>query len=452
MDLETLKAVLKPNRIVEDQQIISGFTADWTGRYKGHTTALALPETPLEVAEILKWCSNNKVAVVPQGGNTGMVGGSVPMHGEMIISLRKMTKVEFSENSVGQLIVEAGASLASIQEKSLEMGWMFGIDFTARDSATIGGAIATNAGGNHVIRYGDTRKQLLDVEAVTGLGVIVGGVRGLVKDNTGYHLPSLLCGSEGTLAIVTRARLRLWAKPDERVVVLFGLDTPEEALGLIEVFSRTSQDILACEIFFQNGVNLVSNLFGLETLWEGKHSTYLLLEFAGGNGVMDRLNTGACGELLNEFGSIAIGEGKANRSRLWSYRSLHTEAISSSGIPHKIDVTIPHNQFLDFFQRINSVVKRCDSNAETYLFGHAGDGNIHVNVIGPGENDLKVDEAVLEFVASLGGSISAEHGIGRAKSKYLHLRRTSEEISLLKKLKGVFDPAGILNPGVIFPE
>ena len=186
MDLETLKAVLKPNRIVEDQQIISGFTADWTGRYKGHTTALALPETPLEVAEILKWCSNNKVAVVPQGGNTGMVGGSVPMHGEMIISLRKMTKVEFSENSVGQLIVEAGASLASIQEKSLEMGWMFGIDFTARDSATIGGAIATNAGGNHVIRYGDTRKQLLDVEAVTGLGVIVGGVRGLVVGETSF--------------------------------------------------------------------------------------------------------------------------------------------------------------------------------------------------------------------------------------------------------------------------
>ena len=190
MNLEPLKAIIGPNVIEEDQDIISGATSDWTRRYQGHSTALASPTSTSEVAEILKWCSSNRISVVPQGGNTGMVGGGVPMHGELILSLKKMTKIEFAEGTPSQLIADAGATLSAVQREATKNGLMYGVDFAARESATIGGTIATNAGGHHVIRYGDTRKQLISVEAVTAEGIIVGDVRGLVKDNTGYHLPS----------------------------------------------------------------------------------------------------------------------------------------------------------------------------------------------------------------------------------------------------------------------
>ena len=452
MDLEPLKAIVGPNVVVEDQEIISGFTNDWTRRYRGHTTAIAFPNSTLEVVEILKWCSKNKISVVPQGGNTGMVGGSIPMRGELILSLKKMSKIKFIKGAPGHLIADAGATLSAVQKEAARNGWMYGVDFSARESATIGGTIATNAGGNHVIRYGDTRKQLISVEAVTAEGITVGDVRGLIKDNTGYHLPSLLCGSEGTLAIITQARLRLWAKPKEKVVMILGLGSSEEALDIVTLFASTNEDIQACEVFFRNGLALVCEHFGLETLWEDRYSTYLLLEFGGPKGVLERLDTSKNGWILKNNEAVAIGEDETSRSRLWRYRSLHTEAISALGIPHKLDVTIPHHQLPYFIDTVDSIVKGCAPDAETYLFGHAGDGNIHVNVMGPSENDLAVDEAVLEFVASLGGSISAEHGIGRAKSTYLNLRRTPEEIALFKGLKDAFDPTGILNPGVIFDE
>ena len=452
VNLEPLKAIIGPNVIEEDQDIISGATSDWTRRYQGHSTALALPTSTSEVAEILKWCSSNRISVVPQGGNTGMVGGGVPMHGELILSLKKMTKIEFAEGTPSQLIADAGATLSTVQREATKNGLMYGVDFAARESATIGGTIATNAGGHHVIRYGDTRKQLISVEAVTAEGIIVGDVRGLVKDNTGYHLPSFLCGSEGTLAVITRARLRLWPQPEEKVVVLIGLESAEEALDIARLFTSTNQDTQACEIFFKNGLALVCKRFDIEPLWGGKHSTYLLLEFAGPKGVLERLRTSKHGQVLRNTESVAIGEDGTSRSRLWRYRSLHTEAISDLGIPHKLDVTIPHHQLPYFIDTVGSIVRECSSENETYLFGHAGDGNIHVNVIGPNENDLTTDKAVLEFVSSLGGSISAEHGIGRAKAAYLHLRRTPEEVKIFKDLKNVFDPIGILNPGVIFFE
>ena len=452
VNLESLKAIIGPNVIEEDQDIISGATSDWTRRYQGHSTALALPTSTSEVAEILKWCSSNRISVVPQGGNTGMVGGGVPMNGELILSLKKMTKIEFVDGAPAQLIADAGATLSTVQREAAKNGWVYGVDFSARESATIGGTIATNAGGNHVIRYGDTRKQLISVEAVTAEGIIVGDIRGLVKDNTGYHLPSFLCGSEGTLAVITRARLGLWAKPEEKVVVLVGLESVEEALDIARLFASTNQDMQASEIFFRNGLALVCNRFEIKPPWGGKHSTYLLLEFAGPKGVLERIQASNHGQILQNTESVAIGEDEASRSRLWRYRSLHTEAISGVGIPHKLDVTVPHHQLPYFMNTVGSIVEGCASDSETYLFGHAGDGNIHVNVIGPNENDLTIDKAVLEFVSSLGGSISAEHGIGRAKAAYLHLRRTPEEIRLFKDLKNVFDPIGILNPGVIFFE
>ena len=452
MNLESLKKRVQPDTIIDDQEIIAGFVEDWTRRFRGHTSVVAIPRSTSEVAEILKWCSSNQVNVVPQGGNTGMVGGGVPMNGELILSLRRMNRVDFIDGPIPHIIAQAGATLASIQESATHNGWMYGVDFSARESATIGGTIATNAGGNHVIRYGDTRRQVVSLQALTASGKIIGDISGLTKDNTGYHLPSLLCGSEGTLAVITQARLRLWTQPQEKTVVLLGLPSPKVALEIVKFFVASNEETQACEIFFEKGLSLVCQQFGIQPPWPETCSTYLLIEFAGSKGLLDRLNGSEGGEMLKNFDLIAIGEEKASQSRLWRYRSLHTEAISASGIPHKLDITIPFEKLSIFFDEIDSVVEQSSPNAEAFLFGHAGDGNIHVNLIGLKEDDLAPDEAVLEFAASLGGSISAEHGIGRAKSNYLHLRRTPEEISLFKNLKTAFDPTGILNPGVIFPN
>ena len=451
MSIAELKSLLGSSRISEDEDIIKTYSDDWTGRYRGFARAVISPQSTDEVVEILKWCSTNQVGVVPQGGNTGMVGGSTPLNGELIISLRKMKNVNFSDTNDNQIVAEAGATLLEIQNLALERSMIYGVDFAARDSATIGGTIATNAGGLNVLRYGTTRRQIISVEAVTGTGEIIGNLNGLDKDNTGYHLPSLLCGSEGTLAIVTRAKLRLRPKPKENVSILFGLDTIQDAVNLTEACVSTSTEIIACELFFQKGVDLVREAYDLQPLWNKKNSIYLLCEFAGDLGVLDRLNENVLGEMLRTHDSILVATSDRERQRLWQYRELHTLAISNKGIPLKLDVTIPLGNLTHFLDSIATICGNINPLSIPYVFGHSADGNMHLNILQSEPNVAEMEEEILKFVVSLDGSISAEHGIGRAKAPYLHLQRNEEEIRLFREMKKAFDPKGILNPDVIFP-
>lgn len=451
MSIAELKSLLGSGRISEDEDIIKTYSDDWTGRYRGSARAVISPQSTDEVAEILNWCSTNQVGVVPQGGNTGMVGGSTPLNGELIISLRKMKNVNFSDTNDNQIVAEAGATLLEIQNLALERSMIYGVDFAARDSATIGGTIATNAGGLNVLRYGTTRRQIISVEAVTGTGEIIGNLNGLDKDNTGYHLPSLLCGSEGTLAIVTRAKLRLRPKPKENVSILFGLDTIQDAINLTEACVSTSTEIIACELFFQKGVDLVREAYDLQPLWNNKNSIYLLCEFAGDLGVLDRLNENVLGEMLRTHDSILVATSDRERQRLWQYRELHTLAISNKGIPLKLDVTIPLGNLTHFLDSIATICGNINPLSIPYVFGHSADGNMHLNILQSEPNVAEMEEEILKFVVSLDGSISAEHGIGRAKAPYLHLQRNEEEIRLFREMKKAFDPKGILNPDVIFP-
>ena len=451
MSIAELKSLLGSGRISEDEDIIKTYSDDWTGRYRGFARAVISPESTDEVAEILNWCSTNQVGVVPQGGNTGMVGGSTPLNGELIISLRKMKNVNFSDTNDNQIVAEAGATLLEIQNLALERSMIYGVDFAARDSATIGGTIATNAGGLNVLRYGTTRRQIISVEAVTGTGEIIGNLNGLDKDNTGYHLPSLLCGSEGTLAIVTRAKLRLRPKPKENVSILFGLDTIQDAVNLTEACVSTSTEIIACELFFQKGVDLVREAYDLQPLWNNRKSIYLLCEFAGDLGVLDRLNENVLGEMLRTHDSILVATSDRERQRLWQYRELHTLAISNKGIPLKLDVTIPLGNLTHFLDSIATICGNINPLSIPYVFGHSADGNMHLNILQSEPNVAEMEEEILKFVVSLDGSISAEHGIGRAKAPYLHLQRNEEEIRLFREMKKSFDPKGILNPDVIFP-
>ena len=451
MSIAELKSLLGSGRISEDEDIIKTYSDDWTGRYRGFARAVISPESTDEVAEILNWCSTNQVGVVPQGGNTGMVGGSTPLNGELIISLRKMKNVNFSDTNDNQIVAEAGATLLEIQNLALERSMIYGVDFAARDSATIGGTIATNAGGLNVLRYGTTRRQIISVEAVTGTGEIIGNLNGLDKDNTGYHLPSLLCGSEGTLAIVTRAKLRLRPKPKENVSILFGLDTIQDAVNLTEACVSTSTEIIACELFFQKGVDLVREAYDLQPLWNNRNSIYLLCEFAGDSGVLDRLNENVLGEMLRTHDSVLVATSDRERQRLWQYRELHTLAISNKGIPLKLDVTIPLGNLTHFLDSIATICGNINPLSIPYVFGHSADGNMHLNILQSEPNVAEMEEEILKFVVSLDGSISAEHGIGRAKAPYLHLQRNEEEIRLFREMKKAFDPKGILNPDVIFP-
>ena len=451
MSIAELKSLLGSGRISEDEDIIKTYSDDWTGRYRGFARAVISPQSTDEVVEILKWCSTNQVGVVPQGGNTGMVGGSTPLNGELIISLRKMKNVNFSDTNDNQIVAEAGATLLEIQNLALERSMIYGVDFAARDSATIGGTIATNAGGLNVLRYGTTRRQIISVEAVTGTGEIIGNLNGLDKDNTGYHLPSLLCGSEGTLAIVTRAKLRLRPKPKENVSILFGLDTIQDAVNLTEACVSTSTEIIACELFFQKGVDLVREAYDLQPLWNNRNSIYLLCEFAGDSGVLDRLNENVLGEMLRTHDSILVATSDRERQRLWQYRELHTLAISNKGIPLKLDVTIPLGNLTHFLDSIATICGNINPLSIPYVFGHSADGNMHLNILQSEPNVAEMEEEILKFVVSLDGSISAEHGIGRAKAPYLHLQRNEEEIRLFREMKKAFDPKGILNPDVIFP-
>ena len=451
MSIAELKSLLGSGRISEDEDVIKTYSDDWTGRYRGSARAVISPQSTYEVAEILNWCSTNQVGVVPQGGNTGMVGGSTPLNGELIISLRKMKNVNFSDRNNNQIVAEAGATLLEIQNLALERSMIYGVDFAARDSATIGGTIATNAGGLNVLRYGTTRRQIVSVEAVTGTGEIIGNLNGLDKDNTGYHLPSLLCGSEGTLAIVTRAKLRLWPKPKENISILFGLDTIQDAVNLTEACVSTSMEIIACELFFQKGVDLVREAYDLQPLWNNRNSIYLLCEFAGDLGVLDRLNENVLGEMLRTHDSIFVATSDKERQRLWQYRELHTLAIANKGIPLKLDVTIPLGNLTHFLDSIATICSNINPLSIPYVFGHSADGNMHLNILQSGPNVAEMEEEILKFVVSLDGRISAEHGIGRAKAPYLHIQRNEEEIRLFREMKKAFDPKGILNPDVIFP-
>lgn len=448
-DLSELASLLGDDALVTDPDLLPAYTRDWTGRWAGSTQAVVFPRSTAEVVATVDWCRNHRVGIVPQGGNTGMVGGSVPLDGELVLSLTRMTDVAV-DNAAGNVTACAGATLANVQDAAARAGWHYGVDLGARDTATIGGTIATNAGGLHVLRHGDTRHQLLGVEAVTGAGEVVGDLRGLVKDNTGYHLPSLLAGSEGTLAVITRACLRLLPPAQETVVALLGFETAEAAIAAVPGVRLAVGDIQALELFFADGLELVCHQLGLARPMPDAHAAYLLVEAAGSVGVVDRFAAAVATVDGVHAQAVAVGTEPEQRRRLWRYREGHTEAISMVGVPHKLDITLPLAAMAAFIVDVRAAVAAHAGEARTWIFGHAGDGNLHVNVTGVDPADREIDRLILELVVAAGGSISAEHGIGRAKAEHLHLNRSEPELALARRIKTAFDPAGILNPGVLF--
>ena len=444
-----LRSIVGWAHLLEDPDVTSSYATDWTGRFKGAASVVVRPANTGEVAQVIALCGEAGIAVVPQGGNTGLVGGGVPLAGEAVLSVRRLSGITDIDERSGQLTAGAGATIAEVQAAALAAGWAYGVDLGSRDSATVGGTIATNAGGLQVLRHGATRAQLLGVEAVLGSGAVVAHMGGLMKDNTGYDLAGLLCGSEGTLGVLTAARLRLVPPSPERAVALIGFASTESAVASAFILRRALPDLQSLELFQHDGLDLVCRTTGTAHPFATPYPVYLLAEVAAQRDPLPALAEAL--DSVTAIGDVAVAIDSVRRSQLWRYREGHTEAINTLGAPHKLDVTLPAPVLAQFIDRVPGVVRRVAPRAQVWLFGHVGDGNVHVNVTGVPPDDALVDQQVLVYAASLGGSISAEHGIGTAKRPWLHLNRSEAEVAAFRCIKAALDPMGVLNPNVLLP-
>src|SRR5580693_2753667 len=400
--LAELTAIAGPEHVLTDPDLVAGYTTDWTRRFSGAARGVVRPADVAEVAAVLIACARHRAPVVPQGGNTGLVGGGVPRSdGAVVLSARRLRRL-----------------------------------------ATVGGTIATNAGGIQTIRYGPTRAQLLGLEAVLAGGSVISRLGGIEADNTGYDLTQLLAGSEGTLGVITAARLRLWPAEPPTLTVLAGVPGIEAAAALQAEIRSLLPGVRAAEYFEAPGLALVRAHTGLPAPLGREHPGYLLVDAAASEDEAERI------VVLAPLQDAAVAMDAPARARLWAYRERHTESIGAAGIPHKLDVALPLARLAAFRAELDEVIAKADARA--IVFGHIGAGNLHVNVLGPAPDDDSVDDAVLRLAAEHGGTISAEHGIGRAKAAVLYLSRSPAEIGAMRAVKSAFDPAGLLNPGVLF--
>ncbi|MEV7719893.1 FAD-binding oxidoreductase [Streptomyces sp. NPDC088184] len=439
--------------VVGDAHVLTGpalcgpYETDFTGRHTGRALLVVRPADSAQVAGTVRICAAAGVPIVPQGGNTGLVGASTPSGDgtEVVLSSRRLAGIGPVDPGSRQVTVGAGVALAELQRHVRPYGLEFGVDLASRDSATLGGMAATNAGGERVLRYGTTRGNVAGVEAVLADGDVLDRLAGLPKDNTGYDLAGLLVGSEGTLAVLTRLRLVLRARMPRRVSALVALDSLDAAVSALTALRRLESLELA-EFFTADGLALVLEHSGLAAPFRRAHPVYLLLGCASTHDP-----TGELAEAVERVGAleVAVAVEDSGRRRLAAYRERHTEAVNAVGTPLKLDVTVPLPELARFVAELPDLLA---GRAEAYLYGHLAEGNLHLNLLGVAAADeAAVVDAVLRRVAGLGGSISAEHGVGRAKAGHLHLTRSPADIALMRAVKAAWDPAGLLNPHALLP-
>ncbi|HUZ52456.1 MAG TPA: FAD-binding oxidoreductase [Streptosporangiaceae bacterium] len=456
--LADLRAVTGPSHVLAEPDVVAGYATDWTRRYAGIASCVVSPGSTSEVADVIRACAAHGVPVIPQGGNTGLVGGSVPAAGPagtapVILSTRRLTGLEPVDAASGQVTAGAGVTIADLHRHAAAAGFRYGVDLASRDSATVGGTIATNAGGIHTIRYGPTRSQLAGITGVLADGSVISNLSGLTAGSTGYDLAQLLTGSEGTLAVITQARLRLRAPEPAAAVLLAGTAGIAQAAELLARIRAAVHGLLAAEYVDAAGLALVREAAGLPAPLRTAYQGYLLAELTGPAGDADIYLQRLAPAALPP--DTAIAQDAGGMAALWAYRERLTEAIAATGIPHKIDVAVPAGELGAFCAELGDVVREAGPGrggpARLIVFGHIGVGNLHVNVLGPDPADTEVDAAVARLAAAHGGSAAAEHGVGRAKTGWLGWTRSAAEISAMRSIKSALDPVGLLNPGVLLP-
>jgi FAD/FMN-containing dehydrogenase len=445
-----------------DQQL--PYLRELRGRYDGATALVLRPATTTQVADILSIANDAGIAIVPQGGNTGLVGGQIPSTNgtEVVLSLSRLNAVRSVDAAGGTMVVEAGVTLADAQSAAEGAGRLFPLSLPSEGSCQIGGVLATNAGGTGVLAYGNARALTLGLEVVTASGEIWDGLRALKKDNTGYDLRDLFVGSEGTLGIITAATLKLFPRPAETAVALAALPTLEDVATLFRIAeTRGAQQLTAFE--FMSGLTLelvTRHIQGTRIPLREASPWYVLIELSstvigGAETAMQRMLEEA-GE-KNIISDAVLAGSLAQAQSLWKLRESASEAQRHEGGSIKHDVSVPVARIPEFIAAAGTVVEDVCHGARPVVFGHFGDGNVHYNVTQPPGmekadylalwNDMA--SAVHDVVASFGGSISAEHGIGQMKRAELARFKLPIEIALMRKIKDALDPNGILNPGKV---
>lgn len=442
--------VLGPAAVVTDPDVVAGQSVDWTGRWRGDGSVVLRPADTAQVAAVVAAARAFGVGLVPQGGNTGLVGGSVPRAGEAVVDLRRVDALGPVDAIARQVTVGAGATLARVSSHVAVEGLAVGVDLAARDSATIGGMVATNAGGLHVLRHGTMRAQVLGLEAVLGTGAVVASnLTGLAKDNTGYDLAGLLCGSEGTLGIVTGVRLRLVHRPARRAAALLGFPHVAAAVAALPALGALD-DLQAVELVLAGGLRAVADHLGLTPPLLPVPACAVLVEVAGDVDPLPDLaaTVDALGAAVT---ASAVAGDEAAVARLWQWREAHSTAAAALGTVHKADVTVPLAAMAAFVDDVPRLVATADPSAVVLVYGHLADGNVHVNVVGPADDDERAIDRVLDAVLAVGGSVSAEHGVGVAKRRWMERQRGTAAVDAMRSIKAALDPDGILNPGVLLP-
>ncbi|CAK7202429.1 D-lactate ferricytochrome c oxidoreductase [Sporothrix eucalyptigena] len=462
------KEVLGENGVIDavtdpaSQADIEPFNGDWMRKYRGHSQLVLRPGSTEEVSKVLKYCNDHRLAVVPQGGNTGLVGGSVPVFDEVVISMSRMQTIRSFDDVSGTLVVDAGVVLEAADTYLAERGYLFPLDLGAKGSCHIGGNVSTNAGGLRLLRYGSLHGTVLGVEAVLPDGTIVDDLCKLRKNNTGYDLKQLFIGAEGTLGIVTGVSIACPQRPAAVNVAFLGLSSYEQALRAFrEAKSQLSEILSAFELMDAGSQHIVRTVRpDARRPLDGEHDFYCLIETSGSNAEHDTAKLEAfledvMGKEIVEDGVVAQDETQVKA--LWTWREGITECLGHLGGVYKYDVSIP---LPELYQLVEDTRTQLESKgligesdefpaAKVVGYGHMGDANLHLN-IAVRRYDEAVEKAlepfVYEWISKRQGSISAEHGLGLAKKKYIGYSRNETMVGLMKQIKNTFDPNGIMNP------
>lgn len=455
--LDSLQQAAPGLRLKTEAADLEHYGRDWTRRWTPAPLAIALPGDIEEVRAVVRWARANGVAIVPSGGRTGLSGGAVAANGELVLSLERMNRVLGFDLIDRTLTVQPGIALQSVHEAAREHGLVYPVDFAARGSCSIGGNIATNAGGIRVIRYGNTREWVAGLKLVTGTGELLDLNRGLIKNSSGYDLRHLVIASEGTLGIVVEATLKLTDPPPPTNVMLLALPSFEV---LMQVFAalRERLQLEAFEFFTDRALHHVL-AHGAQAPFAEVHPYYVVTEFAIGDEAQEAKVLAAF-EHCMEQGWVSdgvISQSEAQAAQLWRLREGITESLARYK-PYKNDVSVRISAMPAFLEETQALIGREYPHFDVVWFGHIGDGNLHINVLKPDDLGDEAFVAQCEHVTKLlaealrrhDGSISAEHGIGLVKKPYLASTRSAEEIALMRGVKRVFDPDGIMNPGKLF--
>ena len=460
--LAALKAAAGNGGWTDDPSDIAPWLTEWRNRWKGNTPLMLTPRSTEEVAKLVTICAQHRVAIVPQGGDTGLVGGQIPF-GEVLLSTRKLRAVRDVTPLDDAMTVEAGVTLLEAQQAAEAAGRRFPLSLAAEGTATIGGVISTNAGGTQVVRYGMMRDLVLGLEAVMPNGEIFHGLKRLRKDNTGYDLKQLLIGAEGTLGVVTAATLKLFPIMRSRATAVVGLESAHAAIELLaRAKAETGGGVEAFELMKRIGVEFaLKHIPDTREPLETTPPWYVLIELASGEpGAADAALERLLGDAF-EAGLIidaAIAQNDAQRAAFWKVREEQSAAQKPEGGGWKHDVSVPVSRIADFLDEASAAVETFEPGARISAFGHVGDGNMHYDILCPPGVDhaafigrwMEGSEVVHDVVARYNGSISAEHGLGRLKTEEARRYKSPLEVATMQAVRAAIDPLRIMNPAVLF--